>query len=445
MKKISLALLVFLTLFSSLSFVIHASSLSYQEISAIENVSLLEGVDAFRVTAETRTDAATLGKQKVSVVKSSSSSPTQMVAWAKLGMNGIVGANVIDIAKDYEAKNPGFKVLAAINGDYYDLATKTPVNALVMNDLVIKSTNFTQPRYFSIGFDGKNVIANKTNQVESAFVLRFVDPLTKRVIQEIPVQGFNQIPTGNNTSVYYKALNEVDLVEHEVFQVSLINGINYGSTFLKGTSPQAVIRVGTLSNAFYVATANPEVKNLLKQNHQIEVYRPMSGIYTGIANIMGVGSAPLENGVIKEFDVIYDQSVDFAKARHPRSGFGWNEDGEFFLIAIDGRQTDMAGVNLREFAQIFSYYGATTAYNLDGGGSTQLAIQENNTWKMLNEPSDNPYRLVANALLLVVPDQEISLSVNVLTKTSMEVSISNKPVVGTFLDRVLYEIGRAHV
>ncbi len=83
----------------------------------------------------------------------------------------------------------------------------------------------------------------------------------------------------------------------------------------------------------------------------------------------------------------------------------------------------MAGVNLREFAKIFESFGATTAYNLDGGGSTQLAIQEEGVWRMLNSPSDNPYRFVANALLFVVPDVSITMNVDVLSKTKVQVDL----------------------
>ncbi len=423
LKKPILSFLLFLICTLAWSLSIHASSLSFTVNSVAEQGTLLGGAQYQRILGETLTDAGTLGNQQVSVITSRANKQVEVVSWAKLGTNGIIGASVIDIAKDYESKNPGYTVIASINGDYYDPITKTPINAFVMNDKVIKSSNFNLSRYFSIGFDGRNVIANKNNSVENLFALRVIDPSTNRIIQEFPLQGLNQIPSSGNTTVYFKSISNISISTASIYQVALQHGIQYGSTYLFGHTIDAVNQVTTASNVFFVATTHPLLQELLTGDVHLEVFRPMASVYAGVSQIMGVGSAPLEAGLIKTFEEINDQSVAFAQARHPRSGFGWNEAGDFFFIAIDGRQTNMAGVNLREFAKIFESFGATTAYNLDGGGSTQLAIQEEGVWRMLNSPSDNPYRFVANALLFVVPDVSITMNVDVLSKTKVQVDL----------------------
>jgi hypothetical protein len=162
----------------------------------------------------------------------------------------------------------------------------------------------------------------------------------------------------------------------------------------------------------------------------------MSGVYSGIDNIIGVGSQPLEDGVIKAFSEINDQSVSFAEARHPRSSFGFTPEGDFVLLAVDGRQEDMAGANLRELSKVMESLGVTNAFNLDGGGSTQLVIKDGNGFSLLNSPSEN--RSVANALLLVAPKVMVEAEASNLSYDSFDFTINVSDGVGEVLDYRLY-------
>jgi hypothetical protein len=81
--------------------------------------------------------------------------------------------------------------------------------------------------------------------------------------------------------------------------------------------------------------------------------------------------------------------------RHPRTAIGVS-DTYVLLLVIDGRQPGWsAGVTLAELADIFVFFGATDAVNLDGGGSTRLADATGD----LNRPSEAS-RQVANILTI---------------------------------------------
>ena len=92
----------------------------------------------------------------------------------------------------------------------------------------------------------------------------------------------------------------------------------------------------------------------------------------------------------------------FAKGPHPRTAVGIRDDGKtLVLVVIDGRQKGQAvGMSLKDEADVMLKFGCTDAINLDGGGSSVLAIRDPQTGKMqiMNHPSDGRERAVGNVL-----------------------------------------------
>jgi len=78
--------------------------------------------------------------------------------------------------------------------------------------------------------------------------------------------------------------------------------------------------------------------------------------------------------------------------RHPRSAVGLSADAKvLFVMALDGRQeTHSRGVTLAELAEVLIKFGAHTAINLDGGGSTALVLKDpgSGVYAVANQPSD---------------------------------------------------------
>ncbi|MBT3606306.1 MAG: phosphodiester glycosidase family protein [Candidatus Latescibacteria bacterium] len=66
----------------------------------------------------------------------------------------------------------------------------------------------------------------------------------------------------------------------------------------------------------------------------------------------------------------------FTHQRHPRTAIAWTENKrEVMLVTVDGRQPDHSvGFTLPELADFLVKQGAHTVYNMDGGGSTTMAI-----------------------------------------------------------------------
>jgi exopolysaccharide biosynthesis protein len=82
------------------------------------------------------------------------------------------------------------------------------------------------------------------------------------------------------------------------------------------------------------------------------------------------------------------------RQRHPRTAMGLTQDRKtFILVTVDGRSTSSVGMYGTELAKLMHDLGAWVAFNLDGGGSTQMWVRGRGT---INSPSDGSPRSVLN-------------------------------------------------
>src|SRR5699024_7812754 len=73
---------------------------------------------------------------------------------------------------------------------------------------------------------------------------------------------------------------------------------------------------------------------------------------------------------------------------------------ELILVTLDGRDTSFKGVSQEMFGAILRDLGAYNAVNLDGGGSTTMAIKPlgETKSKVVNKPSEGSERSVVNGV-----------------------------------------------
>lgn len=70
---------------------------------------------------------------------------------------------------------------------------------------------------------------------------------------------------------------------------------------------------------------------------------------------------------------------------NPRTSIGIIDENHYIIIVGDGRTSESKGLSLYELAQVMKQYGAKTAYNLDGGGSSSLYFNG----QLINKPTTN--------------------------------------------------------
>ncbi|MBJ6746263.1 phosphodiester glycosidase family protein [Streptococcus sp. 121] len=102
----------------------------------------------------------------------------------------------------------------------------------------------------------------------------------------------------------------------------------------------------------------------------------------GVVNLLAFGPALIENGQIA---VDTSTEVGRAMASNPRSAIGIIDENHYIIVVADSRTEESQGLSLYQMAEVLKEYGAQTAYNLDGGGSSTFYFNG----QVINKPTTN--------------------------------------------------------
>lgn len=107
------------------------------------------------------------------------------------------------------------------------------------------------------------------------------------------------------------------------------------------------------------------------------------------------GPALVEQGQALAFPKAFDVISTRSSRKEPRTAIGQIAPLHYCLIVVDGRQPGYSdGISLQDLQQLFLDYGAQTAFNLDGGGSTELWFMG----EILNQPCGGHERSVSDGI-----------------------------------------------
>ena len=100
----------------------------------------------------------------------------------------------------------------------------------------------------------------------------------------------------------------------------------------------------------------------------------------GVWQVLSFGPGLLEDGKIT---VETDTEVAKSMVRNPRTAIGEISPMHYVMVVADGRTGESTGLSLYELAEFMQKLGVTTAYNLDGGGSSTLYFNG----QVVNQPT----------------------------------------------------------
>ena len=173
---------------------------------------------------------------------------------------------------------------------------------------------------------------------------------------------------------------------------NLIAGIN-ASPFdvISSRERQPIQNIGiVVSGGELTAPAHPHYDALVFYKDGKAAIVNQSAIVSieNIKNAIGGFFEILTEGEPAQITVINETTISTgAAARHPRSAAGISQDGKYlYLLVIDGRRAGSIGSTRLETALLLYALGSWTGINLDGGGSSALAMRVDGKVKVINTP-----------------------------------------------------------
>ena len=212
-------------------------------------------------------------------------------------------------------------------------------------------------------------------------------------IADVVLSSPEYLQTALANSVYGRNVTaKTSSIAKSANAVLAINGDYYGAR-----QSGYVIRNGVL----YRDKANKNAEDLviyqdgtfgIIQESQISAQALLD---SGAWNVLSFGPALLIDGQIA---VDARDEVGRAMASNPRTAIGIVDDLHYLFVVSDGRTSSSEGLSLAELAQVLLERGVTTAYNLDGGGSSTMVFQG----RIVNNPTTNGKRITERSVSDIV-------------------------------------------
>ena len=317
---------------------------------------------------------------------------------------------VTDIVRRVNAT--GVRVLAAVNGDFFELKSGENENNQVIAGEWWKGLKVTDSPYdtydnahVQFGFDGAR------RPLMSRFILDG-KAWDHGVMTPIITLNFNQSGNPEGTTLYtprYGATTPRDTTRPTA-EAGLRSIGKRGDTLLfvrrgpsSATSGSSIAADGAVLAAYGTGLRTKEVQSMADGDTVKILLATLPRIDRATAPAMIIGGWPriLRDGQNVEGDAATVEGTISrnAEMRHPRTAVGFSRDSSIlFLLTVDGRSESSGGMTLVELANMMRRLGAWQARNFDGGGSTTMVLDG----VLVNKPSDKEgERAVGNALLVV--------------------------------------------
>jgi exopolysaccharide biosynthesis protein len=126
----------------------------------------------------------------------------------------------------------------------------------------------------------------------------------------------------------------------------------------------------------------------------------IDGSWAGVKEAVGGAEMLVVGGVLQTYS---PRRPDAVLKPQPRTAVGVRADGGVVMVVVDGRSSLSKGVTNAEMGELLISLGATDVVNLDGGGSSTMAVRRPGDLDatMANRGSDGGERTVSTSLQLV--------------------------------------------
>ena len=218
---------------------------------------------------------------------------------------------------------------------------------------------------------------------------------TQVYVADVTVSSSNYLKTAfaqNSFGTNVTAKTSVTAADNNA--ILAVNGDYYGAN-----STGYVIRNGVIYRDTVRENSNNGDLAIYKDGSFKIIYEDQISaeqlVNDGVVNLLAFGPALVENG---EITVNANTEVGQAMASNPRTAIGIIDENHYIIVVSDGRTSESEGLSLYQLAEVMKSYGAKTAYNLDGGGSSTLYFNG----QVINKPTTGGNKISERAVSDIV-------------------------------------------
>lgn len=375
-KKISIALILFFLLISSNVFA--ENKLLFQE-------PIAPGVVRYKYQVK-----RSKGNAEANVIKVDLNNPHAKINTVAGGGTYTNKATVSQMANRTNA-------VALVNGDFFTMQLEgAPQGPSVINGET-KSSPAVLNDIWSFGIDSN----------DKAFIelTKFVGSVTASNGRSFPIDGLNKTKYWYQPSMEYSHQNKIQL--YDSFWTAKTRGDKNGGEVLlnennvveqisynKGLDmsiPNGKKILQFSGSAIKFIQDNVKVGDKLGIKYNIEPNRNWKMMIGGHAVLV-------DNGAVKP----YTRDIKFIDGVRARTAVGISQDGKtVYVVTAEGRTKRSSGLTIAELAKFMQEIGVYKAMNLDGGGSTTMAVRnlgDINRTRATNPERNGAERRVVNGL-----------------------------------------------
>ena len=233
----------------------------------------------------------------------------------------------------------------------------------------------------------KEIVSNSNTYSDDSINItlkEYYENNTKIYVADVKINDSSLLKTAFAKSSYGKNITEkTSTIANSVNAILAINGDYYGVQERGYVLKNGVIYRDTpVNNKEDLVIYKDGSFEIIKEN-EISLEELLS---KGAYNVLSFGPALVEDSNIS---VSKNQEVGKAMASNPRTAIGIISDNHYVFVVSDGRTNESEGLSLYELADFMKKIGCTTAYNLDGGGSSTMYFNG----EIINNPTTNGKRI----------------------------------------------------
>lgn len=319
---------------------------------------------------------------------------------------------------NYEKSTYGKKIIGGVNGEFFQMSNGQPLFTTISNKEIFSTIDtyvdsIKRPVFY----------VDELNRYEFDYLtLGGEIKFTTGNFNPIGINGVNRSDSYNDTNLSNYKINDEGMFyphpglpsRYMLIELSNSDGSIHAGERIYGR----VVEVGEVEdNPIKIEKKHVLITSYGDENYenikyeflnksvyiQFDIYsHKYKRIKNDIINAFTGNAYLIKDGV--EMDSDYYKSLaesSLVNNRHARTAIGITEDDKVILFTVDDSK-DSLGMTLKELSSYLKSLGVTNAINLDGGGSTSIALENNNYILNLMNDQTKYQRKITNGIGIII-------------------------------------------